>query len=53
MQKKLMSSIIESMGMLAISKDEIRCPDTSGIDFQVFKTFAGTEVTLYRQKQRT
>lgn len=47
-RKKLIASISDRAGMLGITPEGCSEPISKGIDFEVYKTVAGTEVTLGR-----
>lgn len=47
-RKKLISSVSDRAGMLGITAEGCSEPISKGIDFEVYKTVAGTEVTLGR-----
>ena len=49
-RKKLISSVIDKAGMLGITETEIFEPINRGIDFEVYQTVAGTEVTLNKKQ---
>ena len=45
-RKKLIASVSDRAGMLGITAEGCSEPISKGIDFEVYKTVAGTEVTL-------
>lgn len=47
-RKKLIASVSDRAGMLGITEEGCSEPISKGIDFEVYKTVAGTEVTLGR-----
>lgn len=47
-RKKLIASVSDRAGMLGITPEECSEPISKGIDFEVYKTIAGTEITLNR-----
>lgn len=47
-RKKLIASVTDRAGMLGITPEGCSEPISKGIDFEVYKTVAGTEVTLGR-----
>jgi len=47
-RKKLIASVSDRAGMLGITPEGCSEPISKGIDFEVYKTVAGTEVTLGR-----
>ena len=47
-RKKLIASVSDRAGMLGITPEGCNDPISKGIDFEVYKTVAGTEVTLGR-----
>ncbi len=47
-RKKLIASVSDRAGMLGITAEGCSEPISKGIDFEVYKTVAGTEVTLGR-----
>lgn len=47
-RKKLIASVSDRAGMLGITSEGCSEPISKGIDFEVYKTVAGTEVTLGR-----
>lgn len=49
-RKKLIDSVTDKAGMLGITADSCSKPVTSGVDFEVYKTIAGTEVTLNKRQ---
>lgn len=49
-RNKLRESVSDKIGMLGITPDECREPITKGNDFEVYKTVAGTEVTLNKEQ---
>lgn len=50
-RKKLMASVSDKAGMIGITaKDFQKEPITKGADFEIFKTVAGTEVTLNKNQ---
>ena len=49
-RKKLIASVTDKAGMLGITKEASSEPVTKGADFEVYKTAAGTEVTLDRKQ---
>ena len=49
-RNKLIASVTDKAGMLGISANGINNPITKGRDFEVYKTSAGTEVTLDRKQ---
>lgn len=49
-RKKLIASVSDRAGMLGITSDGCSNPISKGIDFEVYKTVAGTEVTLNRSQ---
>ena len=54
-RKKLIDSVTDKAGMLGITEKSCSKPMTKGADFEVYKTVAGTEVTLNKRQcaQRT
>lgn len=51
-RNKLIASVTDKAGMLGITKDACSEPITRGADFEVYKTTAGTEVTLNKKTVR-
>lgn len=49
-RNKLIASVTDKAGMLGITKDACSEPITKGVDFEVYKTTAGTEVTLNKKQ---
>jgi len=49
-RNKLIASVTDKAGMLGITKDACSEPITKGMDFEVYKTTAGTEVTLNKKQ---
>lgn len=49
-RNKLIASVTDKAGMLGITKESCSEPITKGMDFEVYKTTAGTEVTLNRKQ---
>lgn len=49
-RKKLIDSVTDKAGMLGITADSCSEPVTSGADFEVYQTIAGTEVTLNKRQ---
>lgn len=49
-RRKLISSVTDKAGMLGITEKGCSQPISQGADFKVFKTAAGTEVTLNRKQ---
>lgn len=49
-RNKLIASVTDKAGMLGITKDTCSEPITKGVDFEVYKTTAGTEVTLNKKQ---
>ena len=49
-RKKLIDSVTDKAGMLGITETLCSAPITKGADFEVYKTIAGTEVTLNRRQ---
>ena len=49
-RNKLIASVTDKAGMLGITKDACSEPITKGLDFEVYKTTAGTEVTLNKKQ---
>lgn len=49
-RKKLIDSVTDKAGMLGITETSCSEPITRGSDFEVYKTIAGTEVTLNRRQ---
>ena len=49
-RNKLIASVTDKAGMLGITKDACSEPITRGADFEVYKTTAGTEVTLNKKQ---
>lgn len=49
-RKKLIASVTDKAGMLGITPDNCSEAITKGADFEVYKTAAGTEVTLNRKQ---
>lgn len=49
-RNKLIASVMDKAGMLGITKDACSEPITKGVDFEVYKTTAGTEVTLNKKQ---
>lgn len=47
---KLIASVTDKAGMLGITEKSCSEPITKGADFEVYKTVAGTEVTLNRRQ---
>ena len=51
-RKKLIASVSDRAGMLGITPEGCSEPITRGMDFEVYKTVAGTEVTLNKNQCR-
>ena len=49
-RNKLIASVTDKAGMLGITKDACSEPITKGVDFEVYKTTAETEVTLDKKQ---
>lgn len=49
-RNKLIASVTDKAGMLGITKDACSEPITKGMDFEVYKTTAGTEMTLNKKQ---
>ena len=49
-RKKLIDSVVDKAGMLGITEKLCSEPVTNGTDFEVYKTAAGTEVTLNKRQ---
>ena len=49
-RKKLIDSVTDKAGMLGITEKSCSEPITKGLDFEVYQTVAGTEVTLNRRQ---
>ena len=49
-RKKLIDSVTDKAGMLGITEKSCSEPITKGPDFEVYKTVAGTEVTLNKRQ---
>lgn len=49
-RKKLIDSVTDKAGMLGITEKSCSEPITKGVDFEVYQTVAGTEVTLNKRK---
>lgn len=49
-RKKLIDSVTDKAGMLGITEKSCSDPITSGADFKVYRTIAGTEVTLNKRQ---
>jgi hypothetical protein len=49
-RKKLIASVIDKAGLLGITKEEIKKPEAKGEGFEVYKTHAGTENTIYSEQ---
>lgn len=49
-RNKLIASVTDKAGMLGITLDNCSEPITKGVDFEVYKTAAGTEVTLNKKQ---
>lgn len=49
-RKKLIDSVTDKAGMLGITEKSCSDPITSGADFEVYRTVAGTEVTLNKRQ---
>ena len=49
-RKKLIDSVTDKAGMLGITEKSCSEPITKGIDFEVYQTAAGTEVTLNKRQ---
>ena len=49
-RNKLIASVTDKAGMLGITKGACSEPITKGADFEVYKTTAGTEVTLNKKQ---
>lgn len=49
-RKKLIASVTDKAGMLGISQEGVSEPVNKGTDFEVYKTVAGTEVTLNKKQ---
>lgn len=48
-RKKLIDSVTDKAGMLGITEKSCSEPVTKGVDFEVYQTIAGTEVTLNKR----
>lgn len=49
-RKKLIDSVTDKAGMLGITEKSCSEPVTKGVDFEVYQTIAGTEVTLNKRQ---
>lgn len=49
-RRKLIDSVTDKAGMLGITEKSCSEPITKGVDFEVYQTAAGTEVTLNRRQ---
>lgn len=49
-RKKLMASVSDKAGMLGVTEWECSEPINKGADYEIYKTAAGTEVTLNKKK---
>lgn len=49
-RKKLIDSVTDKAGMLGITEKSCSEPSAKGLDFEVYQTVAGTEVTLNRKQ---
>ena len=49
-RKKLIDSVTDKAGMLGITEKACSEPITKGVDFEVYQTVAGTEVTLNKRQ---
>ena len=49
-RKKLIDSVTDKAGMLGITEKSCSEPITKGLDFEVYQTVAGTEVTLNKRQ---
>lgn len=49
-RNKLIASVTDKAGMLGITPDNCSEAITKGADFEVYKTAAGTEVTLNKKQ---
>ena len=49
-RKKLVASVSDKAGMLGITEKECSAPINKGSDFEIYKTVAGTEVTLNKKQ---
>ena len=49
-RNKLIASVTDKAGMLGITPDNCNEAITKGADFEVYKTAAGTEVTLNKKQ---
>ena len=49
-RNKLIASVTDKAGMLGITQDNCSEAITKGADFEVYKTAAGTEVTLNKKQ---
>ena len=49
-RKKLIDSVTDKAGMLGITEKSCSEPITKGVDFEVYQTAAGTEVTLNKRQ---
>lgn len=49
-RKKLIDSVTDKAGMLGITEKTCSEPITKGLDFEVYQTVAGTEVTLNKRQ---
>ena len=49
-RKKLIDSVSDKAGMLGITEKSCSEPITKGVDFEVYQTVAGTEVTLNKRQ---
>lgn len=49
-RKKLIDSVTDKAGMLGITEKACSTPITRGVDFEVYQTVAGTEVTLNKRQ---
>ena len=49
-RKKLIDSVADKAGMLGITEKSCSEPITKGVDFEVYQTVAGTEVTLNKRQ---
>lgn len=49
-RNKLRNSVTDKIGMLGITPEECSGPVTTGTDFEVYQTVAGTEITLNKSQ---
>lgn len=49
-RKKLIDSVTDKAGMLGITEKSCSEPITKGVDFEIYQTVAGTEVTLNKRQ---